>query len=95
MQGSFTLPIALTPKKTLLIGAGNVAKQKHIALKESKWEVQIIARERKDSYFENFNVEIGEVQDSLLQGFELVIDASGDENSAHFYGRSAKSLGIF
>ncbi len=43
MQGSFTLPIALTPKKTLLIGAGNVAKQKHIALKESKWEVQIIA----------------------------------------------------
>ncbi|WP_416862467.1 NAD(P)-dependent oxidoreductase, partial [Helicobacter ganmani] len=66
MQGSFTLPIALTPKKTLLIGAGNVAKQKHIALKESKWEVQIIARERKDSYFENFNVEIGEIQDSLL-----------------------------
>ena len=35
MRASFTLPIALTPKKTLLIGAGNVAKQKHIALKKN------------------------------------------------------------
>ena len=59
MQDSFTLPIALTPKKTLLIGAGSVAKQKYIALKDSKWEIQIIARERKDPYFENLNVEIG------------------------------------
>lgn len=93
MQGSFTLPIALTPKKTLLIGAGNVAKQKHIALKESKWEVQIIARERKDSYFENFNVEIGEIQDSLLQGFELVIDASGDEKLGTFLWEKRKEFG--
>ena len=61
MQDSFTLPIALTPKKTLLIGAGSVAKQKHIALKDSKWEVQIIAKAIKDSYFENLNVEIGEL----------------------------------
>lgn len=93
MQDSFTLPIALTPKKTLLIGAGSVAKQKYIALKDSKWEIQIIARERKDSYFENLNVEIGEIQDSLLQGFELVIDASGDEKLGTFLWERRKKFG--
>ena len=94
MQDSFTLPIALTPKKTLLIGAGSVAKQKHIALKDSKWEVQIIAKAIKDSYFENLNVEIGEIQDSLLQGFELVIDASGDEKLGTFLWEKRKKFGF-
>lgn len=93
MQDSFTLPIALTPKKTLLIGAGSVAKQKHIALKDSKWEVQIIAKAIKDSYFRNLNVEIGAIQDSLLQGFELVIDASGDEKLGTFLWEKRKKFG--
>ena len=94
MQDSFTLPIALTPKKTLLIGAGSVAKQKHIALKDSKWEVQIIAKAIKDSYFENCNVEIGAIQDSALQSFELIIDASGDENLGVYLWEKRKEFGF-
>lgn len=45
------LPIALKPKKTLLIGAGSVAKQKYQVLSESGFEVSIVAREIKDSFF--------------------------------------------
>lgn len=51
MNKSFSLPIALTPKKTLLIGAGAVAWQKFKVLQDSQWEVCIWAREICDKRF--------------------------------------------
>lgn len=42
---SFSLPIALMAKKTLLIGAGSVAWQKFEVLQGAKWEVCVWARE--------------------------------------------------
>lgn len=48
---SFSLPIALTPKKTLLIGAGAVAWQKFKVLQDSQWEVCVWAREICDKRF--------------------------------------------
>ncbi len=55
----FSLPIALTPKKTLLIGAGAVAWQKFKVLQDSQWEVTVWAREICDKrfmpYFVNSN----------------------------------------
>lgn len=53
----FSLPIALTHKKTLLIGAGSVAWQKFEVLQSAKWEVCVWAKEVCDkrfmSYFES------------------------------------------
>ena len=51
MHKSFSLPIALTPKKTLLIGAGAVAWQKFKVLQDSQWEVCVWAREICDKRF--------------------------------------------
>ncbi|RDU59552.1 siroheme synthase [Helicobacter marmotae] len=52
------LPIALTPKKTLLIGAGAVAKQKYQVLKEAGFEIQICAKEIKDAFFSPLSEDI-------------------------------------
>ncbi|MBX7491526.1 uroporphyrinogen-III C-methyltransferase [Helicobacter sp. Faydin-H64] len=93
MHKAFTLPLALTPKETLLIGAGSVAKQKHIVLKESQWEVKIVAKEIKDSYFNPFAVEISEVSDSYLKDFEIIIDASGDEALGAYLWKKRKHFG--
>ena len=48
---SFSLPIALMAKKTLLIGAGSVAWQKFKVLQSAKWEVCVWAREIADERF--------------------------------------------
>ncbi|WP_104721286.1 siroheme synthase [Helicobacter mesocricetorum] len=93
MQDSFTLPLALTPKKTLLIGAGNVARQKHIVLMEAKWEVTIIAKEIKSPYFEDFLIEANEISNSILRDFEIVIDASGDEKLGAYLWERRKEFG--
>ncbi len=89
----FTLPIALTPKKALLIGAGNVAKQKHKVLQEAHWEVEIISKEIKDSYFADFDVNVGTIAESDLSHFEIIIDASGDENLGCFLWENRKKFG--
>ena len=76
---SFSLPIALIAKKTLLIGAGAVAWQKFEVLMSAKWEVCVWAREVADKrftpYFETKSVESN--TDSTL--FQIrTIDANID-----------------
>lgn len=56
-QQSFSLSIALTPKKTLLIGAGAVAWQKFKVLQDSQWEVCVWACEICDKRFVLYFVE--------------------------------------
>lgn len=51
---SFSLPIALTPKKVLLIGAGAVAWQKFEVLQSAKWEVCVWAKEICDDRFKAY-----------------------------------------
>ena len=46
-----TLGIALTPKRTLLIGAGKVAAQKSKVLDSLDFHHDIIAQEILDEYF--------------------------------------------
>lgn len=62
---SFSLPIALTPKKTLLIGAGAVAWQKFKVLQDSQWEVCVWAREIRDLRFAPYFVESNKNNPSL------------------------------
>lgn len=62
---SFSLPIALTPKKTLLIGAGAVAWQKFKVLQDSQWEVCVWAREICDKRFVPYFAETNCTESSL------------------------------
>lgn len=91
-----SLPIALTPKKTLLIGAGSVAMQKHKVLIALKWEVCILAKEITHSYFRALDVakKTLDVKDSaLFKEFEVIIDASGDEILGKFLWENKKHFG--
>jgi len=75
------LPIALTPKRILLIGAGKVAAQKARAVLESDCSLTVVASEILDPFFqEDFPATL------ILKPFaiddvremEIVINATGD-----------------
>ena len=92
-----TLPVALTPKRALLIGAGKVARQKFLALKAANWEFEIFAEKILEPFFADKNVKIRKLtRQNLgenLSGFEMIIDASGDENLGQALFSERKSLG--
>ncbi|GHU33263.1 siroheme synthase [Betaproteobacteria bacterium] len=50
-MGLKILPLAVCPKRVLLIGAGPVAAQKMRALQQSDCEIDIVAREIRDDFF--------------------------------------------
>jgi len=92
-----TLPVALTPKRALLIGAGKVARQKFLALKAASWECEILAEKILEPFFADKNVKIRKLtRQNLgenLSGFEMIIDASGDENLGQALFSERKSSG--
>lgn len=75
------LPLLLKKARVLLIGAGAVAQQKHLAIVQSGLVATIKAAKICTDYFADKNVEIMQLGADNLQCadlFELVIDASGD-----------------
>ncbi len=74
-----TLGIALTPKKTLLIGAGKVAAQKARVLDSLDFAYEIVAHEILDDYFASKIFTCKAFEDKDAKGFEVIIDASGNE----------------
>ncbi|MDR0234537.1 MAG: hypothetical protein LBI31_07045 [Zoogloeaceae bacterium] len=73
------LPIALTPKRILLIGAGKAAALKARAVLASDCELAVIAREVCDPFFQGFaalRLKAFEPEDA--RGWEIVINATGD-----------------
>jgi len=75
------LPIALTPKRILLIGAGKVAAQKARAILASDCMLTVIARDIRDSLFQEsfpapLRLKAFEPGDAC--GWEIVINATGD-----------------
>ena len=72
-----SLPIVLKTKKILLIGAGAVAKQKLEVLNANGYEPKIIASENLQ---ELERVECRDVCIEDMQGFEIVIDATGSSS---------------
>lgn len=74
-----TLGIALTPKKTLLIGAGKVAAQKARVLDSLDFAYEIVASEVLDDYFASKTFTCKAFEDSDAEGFEVIIDATGNE----------------
>ena len=71
-----SLPIILKNQKILLIGAGKVAKDKLDVLKDNGYLPTIISQDNKYG-FENTIIKKIEVDD--CRGFNIVIDASGDD----------------
>ena len=75
-----TLGIALTPKRTLLIGAGKVAAQKARVLDSLDFAYEIVAESRLDAYFESKELRLKLFEDADAEGFEVIIDATGNEH---------------
>jgi uroporphyrin-III C-methyltransferase/precorrin-2 dehydrogenase/sirohydrochlorin ferrochelatase len=71
-----SLPIVLKTKKILLIGAGAVAKQKLEVLNANGYLPKIIASQNVQKLD---NVECKEVRLEDMQGFDIVIDATGSK----------------
>ncbi len=74
------LSVALTQKKTLLIGGGAVAAQKARAMSKIKYEFDILTEEIKDEYFRDKPLTIGRFHQKFIDDYDIFIDASGDEN---------------
>ena len=73
------LSIALTPKRTLLIGAGKVAAQKARVLDSLGFKYTIVAETIFDAYFESKALFHKPFDDEDVKGYEIVIDATGNE----------------
>jgi len=69
--------INLVNKKFLIIGASNVAKQKCDVLAKMGEEFKVIAKEKIDDF--PYDVEIKEFEIKDTKGFDVVIDASDNE----------------
>ncbi len=73
------LTVALTPKRTLLIGAGKVAAQKARVLESLGFAHDIIAEAILDDYFTSKNITCKVFEDADVKEYEIIIDATGNE----------------
>jgi len=87
-------PVALTPKKILLIGAGNSAALKAKSVYESDCSLVIVAKEIKDAYFDDKEVIKEEFSLSHVKDCDVVINASGDESLSHLLWENRKKYGF-
>lgn len=65
------LNIALTPKRTLLIGAGKVAAQKARVLDSLEFPYEVVAESIFDAYFDAKNLTLKPFDDSDVIGLRL------------------------
>ncbi|MDD4506414.1 MAG: uroporphyrinogen-III C-methyltransferase [Sulfurospirillaceae bacterium] len=73
------LSVALTQKKTLLIGAGKVAAQKAKVLSSVGFEFTVLAEEILDDYFNDKTITIGSFSEEIALPYEMIIDATGND----------------
>jgi len=71
------LPVLLKPKKALIIGAGKVAKGKAEVLDSLGVEFEVVAKDVSEEF--NYPVRVKEFEIGDTKSFDVVIDASGDE----------------
>ena len=79
------LPIALTPKRVLLIGAGKAAAHKARGLLQSDCVLDIVAREIRSDFFlgcplrlSAFSFDWLEAQQGGDRAYDMVVNATGD-----------------
>ncbi|MDR0761843.1 MAG: uroporphyrinogen-III C-methyltransferase [Campylobacteraceae bacterium] len=88
------LPVALTPKRVLLIGAGKSAALKAKNVYESDCVLSIVAKEIKDDYFKNKEVTKETFSLSHIKEHDVVINASGDEDLSKLLWENRKRQGF-
>ena len=81
-QSLACLSVALTPKKTLLIGAGKIAAQKARAMDKVGFAYEVMAQEICDAFFTDKPVVLAPFEALHVKGFEVVIDATGNPEVA-------------
>ncbi|MDR2164759.1 MAG: uroporphyrinogen-III C-methyltransferase [Zoogloeaceae bacterium] len=92
------LPVALTPKRILLIGAGRVAAQKARALLDSDCEIAVIARSIRDPFFLAafpHPLHLRAFAPDDARGWDIVIDATGDRTLSKRLWERRKALGYW
>ncbi|MDR2099735.1 MAG: uroporphyrinogen-III C-methyltransferase [Campylobacteraceae bacterium] len=89
-----TLPIALTPKTVLLIGAGKSAALKAKNLYEGGCELLIVAKEIKDAYFDDKTVIKEAFRLSHAKNCDVVVNATGDEELSKLLWENRKKDGF-
>jgi uroporphyrin-III C-methyltransferase/precorrin-2 dehydrogenase/sirohydrochlorin ferrochelatase len=72
------LPVALTPKKILLIGAGKAAALKARSVLESDCDLSVIAAAIADDFFLDRAVRLKSFEFADAIGFDALINATGD-----------------
>ncbi|MDR2614130.1 MAG: uroporphyrinogen-III C-methyltransferase [Candidatus Accumulibacter sp.] len=79
------LPLALTPKRVLVIGAGKSAARKARALLQSDCELDVVAREIRDDFFLDRSVHLFDFAFDWLEtrqdgerAYDIVVNATGD-----------------
>ncbi|MDR3162933.1 MAG: uroporphyrinogen-III C-methyltransferase [Helicobacteraceae bacterium] len=87
------LPVVLTPKKILLIGAGKAAALKARSVLESDCELCIIAREIADDFFVGRRVELKSFELADARGFEALINATGDKRLSQTLWKNRRAYG--
>ena len=88
------LPVALTPKRVLLIGAGSSAALKAENIYGSDCSLTIVAKEIKDIYFCDKEVIRDEFSFSYVKDCDVVINASADENLSRLLWENRKKYGF-
>ena len=88
------LPIALTPKKVLLIGAGRAAVIKAKSIRQSDSLLTVIAAQICDSYFDDFAVIIKKFELNDAADYEIVINATGDRKLSKLLWNERKKIGF-
>ena len=87
------LPISLTPKKILLLGAGAIAKQKAKAILQSDCELTTLSKEIKEPFFNNLGVILKPFELVHVEGFDVVVDATADEKIGELLWKNRKKYG--
>ncbi|GHV02784.1 hypothetical protein AGMMS50229_00110 [Campylobacterota bacterium] len=88
------LPIALTPKKVLLIGAGRAAAIKARSVLQSDSLLTVIAAQINEHYFDDFAVIVKKFELSDTTDFEIVINATGDRELSKLLSNERKKFGF-
>ncbi|MDR2678702.1 MAG: uroporphyrinogen-III C-methyltransferase [Zoogloeaceae bacterium] len=94
------LPLALTPKRILLIGAGRAAAQKARAILESDCALGVIACEMRDPFFWENRTRFAEIMVAPfdlqhVQGWDILVNATGDTALSRILWAARKTHGYW
>ncbi|MDR1648458.1 MAG: uroporphyrinogen-III C-methyltransferase [Zoogloeaceae bacterium] len=94
------LPLALTPKRILLIGAGHAAAQKARAILQSDCALGVIAQAERDPFFAENRARLAEFRlerfdFQYAKGWDILVNATGDAALSRTLWEARKTQGYW